>query len=311
MASSKTAIYAAIGGNFAIAVTKFFAAAVSGSAAMLAEGIHSLVDTGNGGLLLLGIRRSRRPADAEHPYGHGKELYFYTLMVAVLIFAVGGGVSIYEGVLHVLHPEPMGDATLNYIVIALGIGFEGIAWYLALKGFLQVKGERTTWEAIRTSKDPTIYAVLFEDSAALLGLVVAGIGIYLSKRLDMPMLDGAASICIGVILCTVAVVLLRLSKGLLLGSSADPETVEAIRGMVAADPAVERVGRILTMHLGPEDVLLTLDLQFRPTLSAEEVEVAVDRIEPAIREAHPYVRHIFMEAEALGDRGAQRERRAG
>ena len=305
MASTKTAIYAAIGGNFAIAVSKFVAAAVSGSSAMLAEGIHSLVDTGNGGLLLLGIRRSKRPADEGHPYGHGKELYFYTLMVAVLIFGVGGGISIYEGILHVLHPEPIGDTTLSYIVIGLGVVFEGVAWTLALKGFLQLRGERTTWETIQTSKDPTIYAVLFEDSAALLGLLVAALGIYFSKALDMPVLDGVASIVIGVLLCAVATFLLRKSKGLLLGSSADPATVASIEALVGADPAVERVGRILTMHLGPEDVLLTLDLQFRSSLTADEVEGAVDRIEAAVREAHAYVRHIFVEAEALAERGRQ------
>lgn len=299
MASSKTAIYAAIGGNFAIAVTKFAAAGITGSSAMLAEGIHSLVDTGNGGLLLLGIRQSRRPADERHPFGYGKELYFYTLMVAVLIFAVGGGVSIYEGTLHALHPEPMGEPTVNYVVIGLGLLFEGAAWYLALKGFLQAKGEQTVWRAIRTGKDPTVFAVLFEDSAALAGLVVAAIGIFLSVQLDMPVLDGVASIVIGVILCVVATLLLREARDLLLGEGVEPAVRDLIHQVAAEDPAVESVGRVLTMHLGADSVLLNLDLQFDRALSAEEVERAVDRIERRIRVAHPPVQYVFLEAEAL------------
>lgn len=299
-ASSRGAIYAAIAGNFAIAVTKFVAAFITGSSAMLAEGIHSLVDTGNGGLLLLGIRRSQRPADATHPFGHGKDLYFYTLMVAVLIFAVGGGVSIYEGVLHALHPEPMGDPTINYVVLGLGVLFEGLAWVAALRGFIAVKGERSIWRAIRTSKDPTTFAVLFEDSAALLGLLVAALGIFLGHRLDLPILDGVASIVIGTLLCTVALLLLRETKGLLLGESADPAVRESIRTLALQDPAISEVGRLLTMHMGPHEVLLNLDLQFDRSLSAEDVERAVDRLEARIRSEHEDVRHIFIEAESLG-----------
>lgn len=300
-ASSRTAIFAAIAGNFAIAVTKFIAAGITGSSAMLTEGIHSLVDTGNGGLLLLGIRRSRRPADPEHPFGYGKELYFYTLMVAVLIFALGGGVSIYEGIQHVLHADAveMEDPTINYVVIGLAVLFEGFAWGTALKGFMQVKGKRTAWETVRTSKDPTLFAVLFEDSAALAGLVVAFLGIYLGHALEMPVLDGVASIIIGVILCVVALFLLRETKGLLLGESVDPEVLADIRGVIEADPAVEHVGRVMTMHMGPSDVLLNLDLQFDRTLDARAVEAAVDRLEEHIRAHHAEVRHIFIEAEAL------------
>ncbi len=308
MASSKKAIYAAIAGNLAISITKFVAAFLTGSSAMLSEGIHSLVDTGNGGLLLYGIRRSQRPADTEHAFGHGKELYFWTLMVAVLIFAIGGGVSIYEGVQHVLHAdEAMSNPTINYIVIGLSVLFEGLAWATAMKGFLKVKGEGSIWRNIRVGKDPTLFAVLFEDTAAILGLMVAALGIYLSHRLSIPELDGAASIVIGVILCVVAVLLLRESKGLLLGESAAPAVLESIRSLTLADHAVESVGRMLTMHLGPEEILLNLDLQFRAALAAEEVEWAVDRVERKIREAHPQVRHIFIEAEALTRRAVRAE----
>lgn len=299
---SDKAIYAAIVGNFLIAIMKFVAAFISGSAAMLAEGIHSLVDTGNGGLLLLGIHKSKRPPDRVHPFGHGKDLYFYVLIVAILIFGVGGGISIYEGILHVLHPEPLGNALLSYIVLGLAIVFEGIVWTIALKAFMAAKGEQSTWESIRTSKDPTTFAVLFEDTAALAGLIVAIVGIFLAHQLNMPVLDGIASIGIGVILCTVASVLLYESKGLLLGESADPAVVNSIQEIAEADPAVTRVGRTLTMHLGPHQILVNLDLDFKDGLSTEEVKTAVDRIEEAIRREHEKVKYIFVEAEALPDK---------
>ena len=181
------------------------------------------------------------PPDADHPFGHGKELYFYTLMVAVLIFAVGGGVSIYEGIQHVLHAEEaMDDPTINYIVIGLAILFEGFAWATALKGFLKVKGEYSVWQAVRTGKDPTLFAVLFEDTAAIAGLVVAAAGIYLGHALGRPEIDGIASILIGVILCVVAVLLLRESKGLLLGESASPAVRESIRRWCAPTPPSSR-----------------------------------------------------------------------
>jgi cation diffusion facilitator family transporter len=297
--SSKTAIYAAIAGNLAVAATKFVAAGISGSSAMLSEGIHSLVDTGNGGLLLLGIQRSQRPADPQHPFGHGKELYFYTLMVAVLIFAVGGGVSIYEGILHMSAPEPVKDPTINYVVLGLAIIFEGISWFVAIKGFLSLKGERSIWQEIRTSKDPTSFAVVFEDSAALGGLLIALLGIYLAQSLNRPELDGLASILIGTILCIVAVVLLRESKGLLLGESADPAVVQSIRRVIEEDPCVHSAGRLLTMHIGPREILLNVDLNFVAGLSSEEIAACVDRLEKKIRDRQPNVRNIFIEAESL------------
>ena len=307
MASSRTAIYAAIGGNFLISVTKFVAAFMSGSSAMLSEGIHSLIDTGNGVLLLWGIKRARTPADATHPFGYGKELYFYTLMVAVLIFAVGGGVSVYEGVRHAMHPEPMERPGLNYIVIGLAIIFEGAAWITAMIAFQKIKGEKTAWKEIRKSKDPTTFAVLLEDTAALAGLVVAGLGIWLSQRLDMPVLDGISSIVIGLILCLVAVLLLRETKALLVGEAADPEVLKSLKEIVSADPEVVQVGRILSMHLGPTDVLLNVELQFDSVLSIDEVEAAVDRIESSIRSAHPEMKKIFIEAETpIGDRAQKK-----
>jgi cation diffusion facilitator family transporter len=300
---SKLAILAAIAGNLAVAVTKFVAAAVTGSSAMLAEAFHSLVDTGNGLLLLLGLHLSRRPPDEGHPFGHGLELYFWSLVVAILIFGVGGGLSVYEGVRHLLHPAPPEDPTWNYIVLALAALFEGASWLVALKGFLATKGDGSLWEEVHGSKDPTTFLVLFEDSAALVGLLLAFLGICLGHWLGNPYLDGLASVLIGLVLAVVAAVLAFESRGLLLGESADPKTVAGIRALAEADPAVERVRRPLTMHFGPEQVLLNLDVQFRPGLSAPEVEQAVDRLEAAIRARYPQVKQMFLEAEAITGRG--------
>lgn len=306
--SSKVAIVAAIAGNFLIAVTKFIAAAITGSSAMLSEGIHSLVDTGNGGLLLLGIRLSQRPADESHPFGYGLDLYFWTLIVAILIFGVGGGVSIYEGVRHLLHPEPVENPNVNYIVLALAVVFEGAAWYLALKGFLAIKGRRGVWEAIRKSKDPTTFTVLLEDSAALAGLVVAFLGVLLGQLTGNLYFDGAASVVIGLVLCAVASVLAYETRGLLIGESASPAMIEDIRQLADSDPAVDRIRRPLTMHFGPEKILLNLDIQFQRGLRVEELESAVDRLEKTIRERYPRITRIFLEVERIEDADAGPQR---
>lgn len=314
MASSKKAIYAAILGNFAIAVTKFLGAAVSGSSAMLAEGIHSLVDTGNGGLLLLGIRRSKRPPDEQHPYGHGKSLYFYTLVVAVLIFGLGGGISLYEGILHTLDPGhagpgtatilgvTIGGLTLNTIVLGAAIVFEAFALRTAVQEFNKQRGDTPFFEAIVTSKDPTTFTVLFEDTAAISGLVVALVGVHLASALHMPVLDGVASIVIGLILCGVAAFLIWESKKLLIGEAATPEMREGIHQLAEEDPDVTAVGRLLTMHMGPHSLLLNINLQFRDGLKADGVEAAIDRLERTIRENHPSIRYIFIEAESISSK---------
>jgi cation diffusion facilitator family transporter len=226
--SSKKVIFAAIGGNLAIAVMKFVAAAFNGSSAMLSEGIHSLVDPGNGLLPLLGFRLSRQPADASHPFGYGKDLYFWMLIVAVLIFAVGGGMSMYEGISHLFHPNPLTNPLWNYVVLGSAIVFEGFVWVIAFKAFRAVQGGQSLWQAVRTSKDPTTFAVLFEDTAALLGLLVALLGVYFGHQFDNPYLDGTASIVIGLILAVVAMLLAYESKGLLVGESADTQAVAGI-----------------------------------------------------------------------------------
>ena len=299
MAESKKAIFAAIAGNFAIAVTKFTAAAFTGSSAMLTEGIHSLVDTGNGGLLLVGISKSKKPADAAHPFGYGKELYFWTLIVAMLIFGVGGGVSIYEGILHLLHPNPLEDPFWNYVVLGIAIVFEAIVFMIAFKQFQALKGEESTWQAIRRSKDPTTFTVLFEDAAAMLGLIAATVGIFLGHQFNNPYFDGAASIVIGVILATVAFFIGYESKGLLVGEGADPATLQSIKKLAESAPTVTNVERPLTMYFGPHTVLLTMDVEFRDNLSGAERDAAVQRLEKVIREKHHDINHIFIEAKSL------------
>lgn len=296
MASGKKAVYAAIVGNFLIAVTKFVAAGISGSSAMLAEGIHSLVDTGNGGLLLLGMNRSRRRPTRQHPFGYGKDVYFYTLIVAILIFGVGGGISIYEGILHVLHPSEMGDPTLSYIVLSIAVVFEASVWIVAWREFRAISRGRGLWAEIKSSKDPTTFTVLFEDTAALIGLVFALTGIFLAQTLEMPVLDGVASICIGLLLCVVASLLIVESKGLLIGESVDPEVRESVLRLTRSDPAVVEVVRMMSMHMGPDDVILNLDLEFRDSLTVSDIEEAVDRLDAALRKEHPELRYVTIEA---------------
>ncbi len=298
MAESKVAIYGAIAANVAIAVTKFVVAGITGSSAMLSEGIHSAVDTFNGILLLVGLRLSQRPATPEHPFGHGKELYFWSLIVAVLIFGLGGGVSFYEGVQHILHPEPLQDAMWNYIVLGLAFLFEGASFIVALRQFLAKKGKAPFWQALHNSKDPTTYTVLAEDSAALVGLVIAGIGIGLSHWLNMPELDGAASLLIGLLLCGVAIVLMTESRGLLIGEGIRPETARAIRSIALAEPGVRDVGRVLSMYIGPDDVLVTMDLDFDDGTDAAEAATAIAAVERQVRERYPMIKRLFIESGA-------------
>jgi cation diffusion facilitator family transporter len=296
------AIYGALAANIAIAVTKFVVAAISGSSAMLSEGIHSTVDTGNQLLLLLGLRRSRLPPDDQHPYGHGKELYFWSLIVAILLFGLGGGMSIYEGILHVQHPVPIESAIWTYVVLGSSLFFESISFIVAVREFLPTVQGRSILRALRTSKDPSLYTVMAEDAAAIAGLLLALVGVTLAQALDSPRLDGVASIAIGVLLSAVAVFLVVESKGLIVGESADISVVESIRRVVQADPSVQTVVRILTMHLGPEDVLLNLSVVFHPQTVVQDIPTAIDRIEAELRRECPIVRHVFIEAEAFRPR---------
>lgn len=299
MAKGKKSIYAAIIGNGLIAITKFVAAGLTGSSAMLTEGIHSLVDTGNGGLLLLGLHRAKRPADDAHPFGYGKEVYFWTLLVAMLIFAGGGGVSLYEGIRHIRHPAEPGDPTVAFIVLALAFVFEGFALTVAWREFSRARGDTPAWTAIRRGKDPTSFAVLLEDSAALAGILVAAAGIGAAHLLGIPELDGVASVVIGFILVGVAVILARETRGLLVGEAAEDELAAGIREIAVADEFVDGVDRLLTMHVGTHAVLVNLDLRFGAGLNATDVAAAVARLERRIKQAHPQVQYLFMETAAL------------
>ena len=296
--SSKKVIYAALIGNALIAVTKFAASVVTGSSAMLAEGIHSLVDTGNQGLLLLGLHKAKRPPDEKFPFGHGKEVYFWSFVVAILIFALGSGISLYEGVHHIFHPEPVENPMINYVVLSLALIFEGGAWFFAFKEFARAKGKWSYIQAVQRGKDPTIFMVLFEDSAAVLGLVVAFLGIWLGQVTGIVYLDGIATVIIGLILGGTAVWLAYETKGLLIGESANREVVQSIREMARELSGVTHVNEVLTMHMGPEFILVNISVDFLDGVTSEVVEECVAQLDMRIKAEHPLVKRVFVEAEA-------------
>jgi len=296
MAESKIAVYGAIASNVAIATVKFIVAGITGSSAMLSEGIHSTVDTGNGLLLLVGIRLSQRKATANHPFGHGKELFFWSLIVAVLIFGAGGGVSAYEGILHIMQPRRIEDAFWSYVTLGAAALFEGASFVIALRQFMKANADTPFLQALRESRDPTTYMVMAEDSAALAGLVTAAIGIFLSDRFDMPRADGAASIVIGLILAGMATLLIYAMRELLVGQGIQPRTAARIRELALATPGVRTVGPPASMYIGPDEVLLAIDVGFDPATSANEVAAAVRRLESSIREQYPRIKRIYIEA---------------
>jgi cation diffusion facilitator family transporter len=294
---SKNVIFAALAGNTLIAITKFVAAFFTGSSAMLSEGIHSLVDTGNQGLLLYGIARAKRPADEDFPFGHGKEIYFWSFIVAILIFALGGGISIYEGVKHIQHPEAIENPLINYVVLGLAMLFEGAAWLFAFREFTRAKGKWGYVEAIKRAKDPSIFVVLFEDTAAILGLMVAFAGITLTQLTGELWFDGAASIIIGLILVGTSIWLAYETKGLLIGESASRAVVEGIRGMVGSQVLVSHVNEVLTMHMGPDFILVNLSVDFVDRATADQVESAIGEMDKSIKQRFPEVKRVFIEAE--------------
>ena len=304
MAESRTVVYGALAANVSIAVTKFVAAGVTGSSAMLSEGIHSLVDSGNSVLLLVGMQLSERPATPEHPFGHGKELYFWSLVVAMLIFGIGGGASFYEGVLHIREPVALEDPLWNYVVLGAAVCFEGASFGIALRQFWKDKRGRPFWNALHDSKDPGTYTVLAEDGAALAGLAVAALGVWASHRFELPVLDGVASVLIGLLLAGVAVLLVRESRGLLIGEGVRPSTADAVRRIASQQRGVAAVGRPLSMYIGRQEVLLTLELQFEPGASADHVVDATEAIEREVRSRFPVIKRISIEARRDAPRGA-------
>lgn len=298
---SKKVIIAALIGNLLIAVTKFIAATITGSAAMMAEGIHSTVDTGNQGLLLYGMKRAARPADARFPFGYGKEIYFWSFMVAVLIFAIGSGISIYEGINRLLHPHPVSSPIINYVVLVLAMLFEGYAWTVAAKEFNKVRGRWGVLEAVRRGKDPATFLVLFEDSAALIGLVVAFVALLAGQLTGIELFDGLASIIIGLILAVTAIWLAVETKGLLLGEAANQHVVRRIERIVGEDDGVERCNEVLTMHVGPEFILANISVRFRASLSGRQLQDAIERMDEEIKAQCENVRRVFIEAEMEAD----------
>jgi cation diffusion facilitator family transporter len=293
-AASKKVIYAALVGNLLVAATKLAAATYTGSSSMFSEAVHSFVDTGNEGLLLYGYHRSVRHPDIEHPLGYGRELYFWSFIVALLVFSVGAGVAIYKGVSHILNPVPMENVGVNYAVLALSAVFEGGSWWLALKRFSRIKGRRGYWQAAVESKDPPSFMVLFEDTAALLGIAVAAIGIFAADKLAMPVFDGIASVIIGFILAITASLLARETKELIIGERAIDEFVNSVLTLAEQVCGVDSASASLTVHLAPDQIVVGLSLEFDDELRTPEIERRVVLLERLIRQQHPEVVSLFV-----------------
>lgn len=310
---SRLVIYAALAGNLCIAIAKFVAAGLSGSSAMLSEGVHSLVDTINEVLLLYGLRRSEKQPDTVHPFGYGRELYFWSFIVALLVFAAGAGVSAYEGIQHIRHPEPATNHLISYSVLGISIMFEGASWWIALREFRATKGTMGYVEAFRRSKDPTTFTVLLEDSAALLGLGFALVGLLAAQLLDMPVLDGVASLCIAAVLAVTAFLLARETKGLLVGETAHPSVANRILAVANTDPDLRNANGVTTMQMGPDHVVAMLSAEFEDDRTTPEIEACITRIEKAVKAQYPELVALFVKPQtpevfrarraALGERG--------
>jgi cation diffusion facilitator family transporter len=309
--SSRKAIYAALAGNFLVALTKFVAAVWTGSSSMLSEAIHSLVDMGNELLLLYGLHRAHRKPDAARPLGYGRELYFWSFIVALLVFALGSGAALLQGAMHIVNPRPIEDAYVNYIVLAFALLFEGASWWVSLTEFRKDKGSAGFVEAFRRSKDPTSFMVLFEDSAALIGILIALAGTWAATTFQLPALDGIASILIGLMLGMTAALLAQETKSLLMGEPADPEVVTALIDIASADPAVLKVNGIVTVHIGPSQVLVALSVEFADNLRTADLESKVAEIEDRIHVLHPEVIALFVKPQTPSRFMESRQRRFG
>ena len=298
---STIVILAALAANLGIAIAKFVAAGITGSSAMLTEGVHSVVDSINQALLLWGQHRAKRPADQFHPFGYGRELYFWSFVVAILIFAVGAVVSVYEGWLHIVEPEPLLDPLINYIVLVIAFALEGTSWFIAMRAFARTKGEIGWWQAVRESKDPGGFIVLFEDSAALVGLLIAAIGVWASHHWGDGRADGVASIAIGLMLGLVAVLLAREAKGLLIGERADPAVIERIRAAVTAQDGITAVNHVRTIHTAPDSIFVAISADFDDDLTMGEAESVIERIEQQLKADEPMLASIYIRPEKRED----------
>ena len=292
--ASHKVVYVALGGNLMIAIAKFVAAGLSGSSAMLSEGVHSLVDTVNEVLLLYGLHRAGKPPDRSHPFGYGRELYFWSFIVALLVLAAGAGVSFYEGVMHIREPEAIKRPWINYAVLGVSFLFEGTSWLVALREFRARKGKLGYFEAFRLSKDPSTFTVLLEDSAALLGLLIALAGVVGAQAFDEPVLDGVASLGIAGVLASFALLLARETKGLLIGEPAHPRVSGSILAIAAADPGVHAANGVLTVQMGPNQVVATLSAEFEDALTTPQIEACINRIEAQAKTIHPELLSLFI-----------------
>lgn len=299
MANNKNSIYSALAANLLIAITKFVAGGISNSASMISEGIHSLVDTINQVLLLYGLKRSRKKPDALRPFGYGKELYFWSFVVSILIFGLGGGLSIFQGIAHIRHPEVLGDPTINYWVLGSSFIFEGSSLIIAIKEFNKVRGGLSWWKAIVKSKDPSSFLVLFEDGAAVLGLTIVFVMMICSHHFNLPYLDGLASVLVGLLLVFVSLILARESRSLLMGEGIAPETQQKIIQMVEADKTVVKVISVLSNYQSPEEIVLMLIVAFEEDLDTEDITTAVERIRSTIKSEYHLVRFILIQPQVL------------
>lgn len=296
---STTVVAIALACNLGIAAAKFVAAAWSGSSAMLSEAIHSLVDTSNQGLLLVGLRRSRRPADERHPFGYGMELYFWSFIVAIVLFSLGAGVAIYEGIDKLLHPHPIENAKILYIVLGVSLVLEGISTFQCVGEFNARRGKTPWLKALRSSKDPSLYTVLLEDCAALAGLSIAFVGVVAADQFKIAEADGAASVLIGILLAMVAAFMSIETKALLIGEAAEPGVLAGLRKIIAAEMGrgkpITAINSIRTMHMGPDEILVVASVDFEDGELARTVEATNARLESAIKAAYPAVQQLFFE----------------
>ena len=299
--NSSGIIYAGILGGLIVAITKFAAAALTGSSAMTSEAIHSLVDTGNSLLLLYGIRRAKQTPDHTHPLGYSREIYFWSFIVAVLVFALGAGVALYEGIAHILNPEPIQSPLINYIVLAISALLDGATWWLALRQFKGSLNFGALFNKFRTSKNPTQFVVLFEDTAGMIGLIIAFAGTYFSVMLKLPMLDGVASILIAVVLATTAVLLAVETKGLLIGETADQSVIDSILTISGKMQGVVHANGVITAQIGPEQIVVMLSIEFADELRTPEIEEKVLEIERQVRNQHHEVTALFIKPQTSAE----------
>jgi cation diffusion facilitator family transporter len=295
MANKTLSIYSALVADVLIAITKFIAGGYTNSSSMISEGIHSLVDTANQLLLLYGVKKSQKPADKARPFGYGKELYFWSFIVSILIFGLGGGLSIYQGILHIRHPEPLTNPSWNYIVLAFSFVFDGISFIIAIRQFNKARGDLPFWKAVIKSKDPSTFVVLFEDGAAVLGLMIVFVFMLFNQFLKMPVLDGIASVLVGLLLIFVSLILARESRSLLMGEGITPETRQKIKDLVERDETVVKVSNILSTYQSPDEIILMLLIKFKPDLDTAEIGNAIDRIRGVIKETFTLVEFVLIQ----------------